>query len=53
MHYADQVHTWENYFNFCTPKEKKVLQNSYETNENKDNKYYYEKVRLALPCKKC
>lgn len=21
VHYADKVHTWENYFNFCTPRE--------------------------------
>lgn len=25
VHYADKVHTWENDFNFSTPKEKKSI----------------------------
>lgn len=43
VHYADKVHMWENYFNFCTSKEKKILQSSYKTSKNKDYKYCYKK----------
>lgn len=41
VHQADKVHAEENDFNFCTPSKKKVLPNSNETNNNKDNKYCY------------
>lgn len=40
-YHADRVYTWESDFNSCTPKEKKVPMNSYETNK-KDNKHGYK-----------